>query len=93
MIDPLALVGTDTGYSPYDMAGDDMMPNPLFKNIPRRPRSAASAFSVQPRKEEPDGKRPSSTVNDAEIIPGTKKKHCLFPISEPEDACYQSSSW
>jgi hypothetical protein len=78
------------GYSPYDMAGDDMMPDPLFKNIPHRPRSATSAYAAQPHKEEPDGKRPSSTVSDAEIIPGAKKKHCLFPISELEDACYQS---
>jgi hypothetical protein len=75
------------------MADDDMMPDLLFKNIPRRSRSVALAYSVQPCKEEPDGKRPSSTVSDAEIIPGAKKKHRLFRISEPEDACYQSSSW
>ena len=47
------MIGTDTTH-PYDMAGGDdhTTPDPfLFKNVPRRPRTAAS----WPRKEEPDG--------------------------------------
>jgi hypothetical protein len=67
------------------MAGDDTTPDPLFKYVPRRPRSAASAYAARPR-EEPDGKRPSSTVGDTEIVPRAEKKHRLFPILEPEDA-------